>query len=94
MDEALLRRHLAQAERQVAEGEGRLAQHRALIRKLKRDGNGTRAARLFFRSLEEIQALHVADRDRIRVELERAARSSLAPQQRSFVKRNRPSPSI
>ena len=79
MDEALLRRHLAQAERQVAEGEGQLARHRSLIRKLKRDGNGTRAARLFFSSLEEIQALHVAERDRLRAELERTARGSLMP---------------
>lgn len=70
----MLRKHLARAERHVAEGAGHLARQRALMRKLKRDGHGTRAAGLFFSSLEAIQALHVADRDRIRAELARAAR--------------------
>lgn len=70
-----MRRHLAQAERHVAEGEAHLARQRALIRKLERDGHGSRAARRFLRSLEETQALHEADRDRVRAELRIAERA-------------------
>ena len=76
MDQAMIRRHLAQAERHVAEGEAHLARQRALIRKLERDGHGSRAARRFLRSLEETQALHEADRDRARMELRCAERAS------------------
>jgi hypothetical protein len=79
MDKALMRRHLAQAERHVAEGEAHLARQRELIRKLERDGHGTRAARLFLRSLEETQALHLADRERIRRECRRAERAIRMP---------------
>ena len=75
MDETMLRRHLARAERHVAEGEVHLARQRELIRKLERDGHGSRAARRFLRSLEETQALHVADRDRVRAELRRACKT-------------------
>ena len=75
MDPALMRRHLAQAERHVEEGEAHIARQRDLIRKLERDGHGTRAARLFLRSLEETQALHVADRERVRAEFRRAAKA-------------------
>jgi regulator of protease activity HflC (stomatin/prohibitin superfamily) len=80
MDRAMLQKHLAQAERHVAEGEAHLARQRALIRKLERDGHGSRAARLFLRSLEETQALHLADRDRVRAELRgaRGTRQSLS----------------
>lgn len=81
MDEAVLRRHLAQAERYVAEGEVRLARQRTLVRKLKRDGHGTRAARLFLSSLEEIQSLHVADLERTRAELGRASSDLVVPLQ-------------
>ena len=65
----MMSRHLAQAERHVAEGELYLARQRALIQKLERDGHGTRAARLFLKSLEDVQNLHLADRDRIRAQI-------------------------
>lgn len=69
MDRTVLRRHLAQAQRHVEEGETHLARQRELVRKLERGGHGSRAARRFLRSLEETQALHVADRDRARTQL-------------------------
>jgi len=75
MDQAIMQRHLARAERHVTEGEAHLARQRALIRKLERDGHGSRAARRFLRSLEETQALHEADRDRVRAELRIAERA-------------------
>ncbi|MGH8269523.1 MAG: hypothetical protein ACRES1_05625 [Steroidobacteraceae bacterium] len=74
MDRTMIRRHLAQAERHVEEGETHLARQRELVRKLERDGHGSRAARRFLRSLEETHALHVADRDRARTELRSSAR--------------------
>jgi hypothetical protein len=76
MDRAMLQKRLAEAERRVAEGEALLARQRALIRKLERDGHGSRAARVFLRSLEETQALHLANRDRVRAQ-RRGAQLSL-----------------
>ena len=75
MDPAFMRRLLAEAERHVAEGEALVARQRDLIRKLERDGHGTRAARLFLKSLEETQALHIADRDRVRAQFRRAEKA-------------------
>jgi hypothetical protein len=70
MDRVSLQKYLAQAERHVMEVEGHLARQRLLIHKLEQhQGRGARAARLFLRSLEAMQALHVADRDRVRAQL-------------------------
>lgn len=70
MDRASLQKHLAQAEQHLLEVEGHLARQRLLIDRLEQyQGRGARAARLFLRSLEEMQALHVADRDRVRAQL-------------------------
>ena len=61
--------HLAQAERHVVEGEEHLARQRALIDKLRRDGHDTTTAVELLHEFERSQAVHVAERDRIRAEL-------------------------
>lgn len=72
MDRAALKEHLTQAERHIATGERNLSQQRALLRELERDGHDTSAARALLGSFEELQALHLADRDRLRAELAEA----------------------
>jgi hypothetical protein len=79
MDRAMMLRHLAQAEWRVAEGEAHLARQRTLIRNLERDGQSARAARLFLSSLEETQAAHMADRDRVRAQLRHAQKPLRTP---------------
>lgn len=69
MDRAIWQEHLAQAERHVAQGEGHIAKQRAIIANLERDGHDARVARDLLRQLEEMQALHIATRDRLRQEL-------------------------
>jgi hypothetical protein len=58
--------HLAMAERYVVDGERHVDRQRELIGELKRDGHDTVLATQLLRSLEESQALHIADRDRLR----------------------------
>ena len=69
MDRELLTQHLEMAERHVSQGERHIAQQRELIAQLKRGGHGTRQAIQLLRQFEELQKLHVADRDRLRKEL-------------------------
>ena len=70
MDRAVLIDHLIKAERHIAKGDRILAQQRSLIYQLEQDGHDTSAAQALLRSMEELQALHRADRERIRAELE------------------------
>jgi hypothetical protein len=70
MDRAMLEAHLAQAERHVAEGERHLTRQREIITELKEHGHDWRAAMDLFHRFEEMQALHIADRDRLRREFE------------------------
>lgn len=69
MDRGILEEHLAQAERHVAQGEKHVAKQRAIVAELERDGHDTVAAHDLLRQFEELQALHVADCDRLRSEL-------------------------
>jgi hypothetical protein len=69
-------RLLAHAERCVREGERRLDRERALLEKLERGGHETSYARALLRQMEEAQALCIADRDRIRAELNASGRHS------------------
>lgn len=55
--------HLAQTEGYVALGEHHLGRQRELVSELERDGHDTTEARRL------LQALHAADRDRLRNEL-------------------------
>lgn len=65
----MVRRHLEQAERHVSEGERHVTRQRELVGELKRDGHDTRQAIELLHQFEQLQKLHVADRDRLRKEL-------------------------
>ncbi len=69
MDRALLKRHLAQTERYITEGERHIADQRDLIAKLERDGHDTVHARRLLTQFEELQALHIAARERLQAQL-------------------------
>jgi hypothetical protein len=69
IDRAMWQEHLAQAERHVVQGEGHIAKQRAIVAELERDGHDARIARDLLDQLEQMQELHVADRDRLREEL-------------------------
>lgn len=69
MDRHILLDHLAQADRHVDQGERHLAQQRAQVDALERDGHDATVARELLDTLEQTQVLHLADRDRIRREL-------------------------
>jgi len=71
MDRSTLERHLAMAERHVAEGEGHVARQRELVSKLIREGHQDMIpeAKRFLALLEEMQALHASDKDRLRAQL-------------------------
>jgi hypothetical protein len=69
MDRELLERSLAQAERHIAEGEAHLVRQRALVARLELGGYDTSEAIRLLRQFEELQAFHLAHRDRLRKEL-------------------------
>jgi hypothetical protein len=74
MEEAMIRDHLALAERHVAEGERHIAEQRARLDELERAGADTQLARKVLQVFEETQAMYVSDRARLRAEFEQAAR--------------------
>lgn len=65
----MLENHLTLAERHVAQGAEHVARQRELVAKLARDGHSTLQAIDTLAQFEELQAMHVADRDRINREL-------------------------
>jgi hypothetical protein len=65
----VLEQHLAQAERHVLQGETILERQHRLIEEHECGGHDTEAARKLLAQLEELQRLHLADRDRLRREL-------------------------
>jgi hypothetical protein len=70
--------HLQQAERHVAEGERHLARQKEIVAELPGDGHDARAARALLAQFEDLLALHIADRDRIRAELVTATEGASA----------------
>jgi hypothetical protein len=66
---------VAQAERHVARGEVILARQRATIVASERMGRNVESSKKFLSVFEESQRLHVADRDRLRRDLENASRT-------------------
>ena len=64
MDRRMIEAHLALTERHVAEGKRHVARQRELVAELERDGHDTATALDLLRQFEELQALHVADRNR------------------------------
>ena len=69
MDRTVLLRRLGEAERQLAAYEQVVARQRHVIDTIARGGHDTTEASALLREFQGIQATHVADRDRLRVEL-------------------------
>jgi hypothetical protein len=69
MDRAMILEHLELAQRHVAEGERHVARQKEIVAELANDAHGTTATRALLIQFEEMQAPHVADRDRLRAEL-------------------------
>ena len=61
--------HLAIAEEHVAAGERNLARQRRIVAELERDGHNTAQALALLMYFEEVQAMHIAERDRLLREL-------------------------
>jgi hypothetical protein len=69
MDRAMIEGHLALAERHIMEGEQRVARQQKLVDRLEHDGHDVGDARALLAQFLELQALFIADRDRLRAEL-------------------------
>jgi hypothetical protein len=69
MDRAMLQDRLAAAERHVSEAERHVANQREHVSQLEREGHETGHAKRLLEQLEEVLAIHVAERDRLREEL-------------------------
>ena len=67
MDRAALEDFLAQIDRQIAEGQGMIAKQGAVVANVA--GKDTRAAKELLKQFESVQALILADRDRLLKEL-------------------------
>jgi hypothetical protein len=74
MDRKMLKRHLAQANVHVETGRKHIVRQRKVIAKLERGGHDTKQARALL-DQEELQAMHIADRERILRELAEEAGS-------------------
>jgi hypothetical protein len=62
----ILQEALAQAEWDVARGEYLIARQQQIVAKLERDGHDAEVGRKLLKRLEDMQATHITDRDRIR----------------------------
>jgi hypothetical protein len=71
MDRQTLLDHLALAERHVSEGEIHVSHKRELVARMEHDGHETGMARALLRRFEELRAIHIADRDRLRREMQK-----------------------
>lgn len=69
MDGTPAQEHLAQAERHIAQAEKTVARQREIVAELRRDGHDTMLAQSLLKEFEELLALHVADRERLRREV-------------------------
>jgi hypothetical protein len=69
MHRKMLQDHLAAAERHLDEAECHAATQREHVSQLKRDGLDAAEPARLLAELEEVLALHLADRDRLRKEL-------------------------
>jgi hypothetical protein len=67
MDRQMLVDHLDQAERRVAQGAEHVARQRMLVNQL--DCQARTQARELLAQFEEMQRMHIADRDRLRAKL-------------------------
>jgi hypothetical protein len=68
-DRDMVKQHLAQAEGHMAMSKGHIASQRKFAAGLVRDGHDASQALALLLRFEELQQLHIADRDRMRREL-------------------------
>ena len=68
-DPALVRKHLAQAVRDVGLGTRHVQRQREILAELGRDGHSTEQAEQLLRTFEESLRLHIRERDRLQQEL-------------------------
>ena len=71
MDRAMLAERLVRAECDIVLGESHLARQRGVVAERWRQGLDVSEAIALLTRLEELQAMHVADRDRLRAKLGR-----------------------
>ena len=69
MDRDILERHLARVEERIAIGATNIARQRELIAELERDGHDASQANQMLAQFLDLQAMHIADRDRLIKEL-------------------------
>ena len=69
MDKALIRDHLALAERHVSQGYRHVAHQKQIICDLENGGHDTTTARSLLGNFEDVLRMHIADRDRLKKEL-------------------------
>jgi hypothetical protein len=62
---AVSERNVAEAEKHVRIGERNIARQRELISRLERDGHDSAEARKLLAKFEELQAMYLAERDRL-----------------------------
>lgn len=65
MDRGLIEERLKMAQRHVAEGEGHIARQHAIIAELKKGGYDLTLAEGILKTLQDTQATHESDRDRL-----------------------------
>jgi len=70
MDRELLEKCLAETEQRVAQAERHVANQLEFVARLERDGLDPSQAMQLLQHFREMQALHIADRERLRKELE------------------------
>ena len=70
MDRENLQQYLKDAERNVAQSTMHVVEQNALVVRLERDGLDTADARRLLKLFEESRTLYLAERDRLRRELE------------------------
>jgi hypothetical protein len=72
MDRAILLEHLVLAEEHIQRGARTIARQQEIIEKLDAHGHETVEARRMLKTFEDAQAMNIADRERLKKELERA----------------------
>jgi hypothetical protein len=84
IDRQLWQEHPAQAEGTSPKGEQHVACQRETLAERQREGHDAKAARELLRQFEEVLAMHVADRDRLRRELRGTRATGLEPPSQLF----------
>jgi hypothetical protein len=69
MDHAVKLQHLARAEQHISQGTTHIVHQREIVARLKRYGFETASARKTLQIFEDMQRLHIQNRDRLRQEL-------------------------